>query len=832
MGKRYRVAGPAAWLVCFNLVLWLCWPAFAQKDAGPVPETRYLQAQFGQVLEKTTREIASLESDLAAENQHLKEDQKQQERYHASMAFLQDLVISGVGVSVLEKGVEEINLSMSVIQSRLQGIAQRREKFRQALLSTKERAALLDQRIQESESDPLLDAAIVKEYRQYRELLQKKQQILSVVLDLLSRQHTINTDLFNSFEEIRTRLQDQIKEKKGGQMFQRTEPWNVVWSGKTWKKEWDRASKFVKNLLTGTLLKEKWLVVTKQAGFSDAMVFGGLLLAALAAFRGLAVVRKKQKIQALAGRRTGYPLLLVQACAPLVIWLLLVHIFAKTRINQFFPDLIQFLFAFLLVVLTTRITFVALRPVVQEKQAGFLSLVVRWQPAFVWGIRIFAFLYLFIYRFVSFQSAVLPFLRLVFEVLLVFGIFLFFKEISRMENRPKHLQAAAPLSKTVVLAGLVADAAGYTYFAAYWYISWGITIAVLCITTLLVYSMQDVDQKFKQAFEPETGSTRGISYPFYWILSNGMYLLIAVLVFLGLAFSWGAGEHIFPFFRQMFTRQYTMGNIQLSLSSFFFAFLVIFVTYVAARFWKQVMSEKILAKSGLSTGAKDSVITISVYIVWAIGILFSLTAFGLNTTSLAVVFGALSIGLGFGLQNIFNNFVSGLILLFERPIQVGDVVEVGSIWGEVKKINVRATLVQTYDNASLIIPNSEFISSLVTNWSHRDPYIRRDLKLGVAYGSDTALVEKLLFQAADTVKEVYHHPRKPQVQFIDFGESSLDFRLRFWSTIDEFLTAETRLRFEIDRLFRENDVVIPFPQRDVHMKLPAKQEKAEEKLDR
>ncbi len=830
--KRYCVAGPAAWLVWLTLLLWLCLPAFAQNDAVPPPETRYLQAQFGQVLEKTTRETAALELDLAAENQHLEEDQKQQERYHVSMAFLRDLVLSGVGVSVLEKGVEEVNLSMSVIQSRLQGIQQRMEKFRQALLATEERAGLLDQRILESESDPGLDPAIVKEYRQYRELLQKKKQVLSAILDVLSQQNTINTALFSAFEEIRTRLQDQIKEKKGGQMFQRTEPWNMVWGGKTWKKEWDRASEFIKNLLTGTLLKEKWLVVTKQAHFSDAMVFGGLLLAALAAFRGLAVVRKKPGFQSLAGRRTGYPLILVQACAPLVIWILLVHILAKTRINQFFPDLIQFLFAFLLVVLTTRITFVALRLVVKEKQAGFLALVLRWQPAFVWGIRIFAFLYLFIYRFVSFQSAVLPFLRFVFEVLLVLGIFLFFKEISRMENRPKYLKAAAPFSKAVGLAGLVADAAGYTYFAAYWFISWGITIAVLCITTLLVYSMQDVDQKFKQAFEPETGSTRGISYPFYWILSNGMYLLIAVLVFLGLAFSWGAGERIFPFFRQVFTRQYTMGNIQLSLSNFFFAFLVIFVTYVAARFWKQVMSEKILAKSGLSTGAKDSVITISIYIVWAVGILFSLTSFGLNTTSLAVVFGALSIGLGFGLQNIFNNFVSGLILLFERPIQVGDVVEVGSIWGEVKKINVRATLVQTYNNASLIIPNSEFISSLVTNWSHKDPYIRRDVNLGVAYGSDTALVEKLLLQAADTVKEVSHFPRKPQVQFIDFGESSLDFRLRFWTTVDDFLTAESLLRFEIDRLFRENCVVIPFPQRDVHMKGLPEQEKTGDKHDK
>jgi small-conductance mechanosensitive channel len=185
---------------------------------------------------------------------------------------------------------------------------------------------------------------------------------------------------------------------------------------------------------------------------------------------------------------------------------------------------------------------------------------------------------------------------------------------------------------------------------------------------------------------------------------------------------------------------------------------------------------------------------------------------------MALGFGALGVGLGFGLQNIFNNFVSGLILLFERPIQVGDVVEVAGTWGEVKKINVRATLVQTYTHSSLIIPNSEFISAQVTNWSHRDPYIRRDLPVGVAYGSDTALVKDLMLQAADSVTEVKNYPRRPEVQFIDFGDSALGFRLRFWSVIDDFITAESHLRFEIDRLFRENGVSIPFPQRDLHLK--------------
>ena len=140
--------------------------------------------------------------------------------------------------------------------------------------------------------------------------------------------------------------------------------------------------------------------------------------------------------------------------------------------------------------------------------------------------------------------------------------------------------------------------------------------------------------------------------------------------------------------------------------------------------------------------------------------------------TLAVTFGALGIGLGFGLQNIFNNFVSGIILLFERPIQVGDAIEVNGTWATVTKINVRSTIVQTYDNASLIIPNSDLISQQVTNWSFKDLRLRRKISVGVAYGSD----------------------------------------------IDNMFIAETDVRFEINRLFNERKIEIAFPQRDLHIR--------------
>ncbi|MBU0995146.1 MAG: mechanosensitive ion channel [Proteobacteria bacterium] len=219
----------------------------------------------------------------------------------------------------------------------------------------------------------------------------------------------------------------------------------------------------------------------------------------------------------------------------------------------------------------------------------------------------------------------------------------------------------------------------------------------------------------------------------------------------------------------------------------------------------------------MDIGLQESITTISVYLIWAAGTLMALNAFGLNMTSITVVLGALGIGIGFGLQNIFNNFLSGIILLFERPIQVGDDVEVNGTWANVKKINVRSTVVQTYDNATLIIPNSDFISAQVTNWSFKDKRIRRNIVVGVAYGSDLMMVQSSLLEAAEKTQRVLKLP-KPDVIFKDFGDNSLIFVLRLWTRVDYFYTVESAVRFEIDRLFRERKIEISFPQRDLHIR--------------
>ncbi|MFA9395047.1 MAG: mechanosensitive ion channel family protein [Halodesulfovibrio sp.] len=217
-------------------------------------------------------------------------------------------------------------------------------------------------------------------------------------------------------------------------------------------------------------------------------------------------------------------------------------------------------------------------------------------------------------------------------------------------------------------------------------------------------------------------------------------------------------------------------------------------------------------------GTIHSLETISAYTFWALFALFTMGFLGVNLTSFTVIAGGLSVGIGFGMQAIFNNFISGLILLFGRSIQQEDIIQVGQLWCTVKKINIRTTVVESFENASIIIPNSDLIATQVTNWTKDDPTLRRDILVGVAYGSDTKLVEKTLMKIAKDHPRVLPKP-EPRVLFNDFGASSLDFILRVWiDDIDFTLKTMSDLRYEIDGAFRELGIEIAFPQMDLHVR--------------
>lgn len=210
--------------------------------------------------------------------------------------------------------------------------------------------------------------------------------------------------------------------------------------------------------------------------------------------------------------------------------------------------------------------------------------------------------------------------------------------------------------------------------------------------------------------------------------------------------------------------------------------------------------------------------TFLTYATWAAFGLFVLHALGMQLSNLAMVAGGLSVGIGFGMQTIVNNFLSGLILIFGRTLRVGDVVEVGGLTGRVRKISVRATMVETYDNAIIFVPNSEFMSGRLINWTSFSRSVRRQVGVGVAYGTDTAKVIKLLIDIAKAHENVLKYP-VPSVNFADFGSSTLDFQLRFWVK-DYEMGASTMsdIRLAINRVFNENNIEIAFPQLDVHIK--------------
>ena len=251
--------------------------------------------------------------------------------------------------------------------------------------------------------------------------------------------------------------------------------------------------------------------------------------------------------------------------------------------------------------------------------------------------------------------------------------------------------------------------------------------------------------------------------------------------------------------------------------------LLIFALLLAATSWfKGMLERRWIKRTRLDSGAREAAVTITGYVGFIIAILMGISTAGVDLKNITIIAGALSVGIGFGLQEIVKNFVSGIILLFERPIKTGDWVNVGTTQGWVKRIRVRSTEIMAVDKSDVIVPNSQFISTEVTNMTLRDQHGRIKVPVGVAYGSDTQLVKRLLLEVGNTHPLVMTDTPSiglPTVFFIAFGDSALLFELRcFIQDITRRWDVISDLNFEIDRVFRENGIQIPFPQRDLHLR--------------
>lgn len=246
------------------------------------------------------------------------------------------------------------------------------------------------------------------------------------------------------------------------------------------------------------------------------------------------------------------------------------------------------------------------------------------------------------------------------------------------------------------------------------------------------------------------------------------------------------------------------------------AFVV--VSWVISKQLQKILKSKILSRTHLDEGTQFAILRLIHYLIMAIVIYQVINMIGLDLKGLAFIAGVLSLGIGFGLQNITSNFVSGLIMMFERPVRVGDLISVGDMEGVIKDIRIRSTTISTPDNISVIIPNSDFVSGQVVNWTLGDPKIRIHIPVGVAYGSDVQLVTKLLMEIAKEHPDVLEEPA-PEVWFNGFGDSSLNFELLVWipsPTIRKRVVSD--INYAIEAAFREHGVEIPFPQQDVYVR--------------
>ena len=392
---------------------------------------------------------------------------------------------------------------------------------------------------------------------------------------------------------------------------------------------------------------------------------------------------------------------------------------------------------------------------------------------------------------------------------------------AKEEPAPNWLRLALWIVAMVILGSVLT---GYIWLASF-LTSRLIHAAIVIASAYVILSL--IDAYFDEGLQAHTqrgrsfASTLGIrtqSLELAAALFAGaarvLVYIVAIFLIVG---NWGTSltDLAASFDRASFGIEF--GKLRVSLYDIGASILVLVVGIYLARALQRWLSDTVLTRTSIDQSLKNSISTIAGYAGVIAAISLALGRLGLNLENIALVAGALSVGIGFGLQSIVSNFVSGLILLTERPIKVGDMVNVKGNEGHVRRISVRSTEVETFDRASVIIPNSELITSAVTNWTHKNQIARITVKVGVAYDSDAEKVRELL------IAEAKRHPRimkdpEPVVFFMNFGDSALNMELRcIVDSANVMLATKSDLHFAILKAFRENGIEIPFPQQDMRI---------------
>ena len=838
-------------LIFAVLLIGVAFPAFVPVGFCQSPEGASDQQVSLDELGQSIRQTIDLEKEsLDGYREELQNIQKEKihlaaaaNAYQIQLSTYGNLLLSpSADMAAIDKAWTEIRSSLAALQAQVGALPPRIEKVAADRINTEQQQNLIERQIAElrklsAEKGKVGD--LLRQARQLRDLLSAKKNVLDQLAAANEARKENLEKIRQSFTELSARFEQQIGEKRTRHLFERRKS---PLSGQAWSSLVEETSRIVEQGKT-ILQPDFWIREARQLWQG-----AGLVLLSFAVFLFVAAVLLMRLRRAL-GPLEAHPIR-----ERLGSW----HLLALRLVNGSlllagatgFAYLISRIDLFYLSIpsirLVAHLLFAALLTRWGRLTLSFWSKQSRLTPEsanrlrrMVMAVRYFVWAHLLLSWALWPSAGLLLIGRIGFELWIIFWLISFWRYV---ENRPPGSPAAANAARlrylvlagkgigfTTAGAGLLMDMVGYGALAVHWYLSWGRSLAVVLWWAVFFFMLREWDLYYREKSAAERDELLSDEYPIQWLMIRFGQLLWLITIGIALILAWGGRQVVLASIYQGLGRSLEIGSMSFSFLGLAYAVLVLLLTQAAARLWRWIFQTKFLNRSGMEVGLQDSITTITVYVIWMLGILIALHVFGLNTASLAVAFGALGIGLGFGLQNIFNNFISGIILLFERPIQVGDDVEVNGIWATVKKINVRSTVVQTYDNASLIIPNADFVSSQVTNWSFKDKRLRRNIVVGVAYGSDVALVRDTLLEIARTTPKVLKNPA-PDVLFADFGDSALIFRLRIWTDIDSMLKVETEIRFAIDRLFRDRGIEISFPQRDIHVRswLPAEKLSMEE----
>ncbi|MEN8808506.1 MAG: mechanosensitive ion channel domain-containing protein [Desulfobacterales bacterium] len=817
------------------LMLSLSYMARAEEESAVVDAL----TSFEQIAKSLDSALASHRAELADLKAQLRQLETLQDEVQTEIkayesqitAHGQLLLMSKLRIEDLENAIKDNRLTSRTLTELVDSFQKRLDStsilFQKATnridLAQKQIADIRQSQFSDAQKQQL-DAAI----QELLQVLKEKKQLGERYLKAYGDQLDQIKSTLEAKNAIGEKMTAQLASLKKASLFERVNPYSDR-DGKIFREElrffWGRITAF----FSSATWKALWERI-KMGGFAPWSVFLAALVVIIA-LRGRYRIILKRIEDRCEGpqwyfRRLG--LLLLRRSLPLLGMTLVFGFYSSAQFSLLNIDLGHLLFFIFLALLITRWGLDYLKYGFRDPPTDLRSFVSLRLKRFLRFFRTAGIVVLILF-WIEGQTSLLAWMaRAVMSAGFLAWALFFWRQMTPVAVAGVRDGQAGPDPKRIRLVKgwtylffggtLLLNLIGYGALAGHWFRAWTESVALLFWGWISLNAVQEWYRDYRAelaGLDAENPLTS--SHHWRWSLIQLARVVWLFSLTAGLIWVWDPSGFIWSRLRYFFDFMISIGSLNLSIKGIVLAIAIIFITQLAVRVGRELLKERILDKQSFDRGLQDSILTITSYLGWGLGLILALGTLGVNTTSLAVIFGALSIGIGFGLQNIFNNFISGLILLFERPIQVGDYIEVGGLWAEVKKINVRATVVQTFDNASVIIPNSELISQQVTNWSFKDKRMRRNLDVGVAYGSDIDLVQKTLLDIAQNTRGVLKYPR-PDVLFIDHADSALIFRLRIWVYVDDFWRLPSQVRCDIDRRFRELAIEIAFPQRDLHIR--------------